>query len=407
MGGRGVSDRTLVVVGASLAGLRAVEAARRLGHEGPLVLVGGEEHLPYDRPPLSKAVLAASDAEPADPTHAASHRLADELDVDLRLSTWATGLDVAGRCLHTDGGDVAYDELVVATGSHARPLPGTEHLAGAHRLRTLEDARAIRAALEAGARTVVVGAGLIGSEIASAARTRGLDTTVVEAAEVPLVRAVGPDVGALLPALHTDAGTHLHLGTGVEEVLGEDGHVTGVRLSDGTGVPCDLLVVGIGAAPAVGWLEGSGLDVSDGVACDATLRAAPGVWAAGDVARWPNEQLGGRVGRLETWTSAAEQGVHAARNAVDPDGARPYTTVPYFWSDWYGRKLQHVGVPDAPHVEVLRADDGGLVALYADDDDALRGAFTLDRPGLTHKLRRMLMTGGSYADARDLVASKL
>ena len=231
------------------------------------------------------------------------------------------------------GTAVRYDAVVIATGATARGLPG------ARTLRTAEDAVAVRAALDDGARTVVIGAGFIGSEVASAARKRGLPVTIVEAAAVPLVRAVGEEAGAALAGLHHAAGTGLRLATEVTGVA-----AGGVRLSTGEVLPADLVVAGIGADPATGWLEGSGLTLHErdrGVVCDATLSAGPpGVYAAGDVAHVANPLFDGEPMRPEHWTNAAEQGAAAARHALDPAGARAFEAVPYFWSDWYGHRIQ-------------------------------------------------------------------
>jgi len=367
-----------VVVGASLAGLRAVEAARKAGHTGPITLVGAEEHLPYDRPPLSKAFLAGG-PEPEVPHHKTADELA-ALDVDLRLGAPATGLDLEAREVVLDGERLPYDALVIATGASARHLPG-ERLPGVHTLRTLDDARAVRAGLDAGARTVIVGAGFIGSEVASAAHARGLPVTVVEGAPVPLVRAVGEHAAPLCAALHDRYGTDLRCGVGVAALEG-DGRVETVVLTDGTRLPADLVVVGIGATPATEWLEGSGLGLDDGVLCDATLAtAAPGVYAAGDVARWTSP-VTGRPVRVEHWTSAADQGALAARNALAPDAASQCTGVPYFWSDWYGHKLQMVGEHTCDEVEVVGEPGRSLGRAVPLRRPARRGAHP--RPARPH-----------------------
>ncbi|MCU1693351.1 MAG: pyridine nucleotide-disulfide oxidoreductase [Frankiales bacterium] len=374
----------LVVVGASLAGLRAVETARREGHTGEVVLVGAEEHLPYDRPPLSKACLAPG--EEVVP-HLLDEAALDALDVDLRLGSPATGLDVEARELHLGQERVSYDALVVATGAHARTLPASvpgRDLPGVRVLRTLDDARAVRAALDAGARTVVVGAGFVGSEVASAVRARGLPVTLLEAAPQPLVRALGEEVAGLLCALHGRAGTDLRLGTSLSEVLGDD-RVTGVRLSDGSTLDADLVVVGTGATPVTGWLEGSGLTLDDGVVCDASLCAAPGVWAAGDVARWRTP--GGGTRRLEHWTAAAEQGALAARNAVT-GAAVAYAPVPFVWTEWYGTKVHLLGDCRGDDVRLVGDPAGDRwLALYR-EQDLLVGAVGVGLPGRTPKLRR-------------------
>ena len=388
-------EEPFVVVGASLAGLRAVESARKSGYTGRLILVGAEEHLPYDRPPLSKTFLDPGD-EPAMP----HHRTEDELralDVELRLGVPATALDTAGReIILGDDEWLRYERLVIATGARARQLPGKQ-LDGMHTLRTVEDARSIRRALDAGCRTVVVGGGFIGSEVASAARKRDVDVTILEAAPLPLVRAVGEQMAAACADLHARNGTELRCGVSVTGLEGE-GRVEGVALSDGSVLPADLVVVGIGADPVTDWLIASGLHVEDGVVCDETLRAGPEVYAAGDVARWHNA-LFGRTMRLEHWTSAAEQGAAAARNALAPARATPYSAVPYFWSDWYRDKLQMVGITAADEVTVIGdLDDARWLALYR-QDDLLVGTLGLNMPGKIMKYRAMIGRRTAWQDA--------
>ncbi len=315
----------LVVVGASLAGLRGVEAARKADPDVAITLVGAETHLPYDRPPLSKAFLdveADTDGAPR-PCRPSATRptCATNFGVDLRLGTRASALASDGRLLILDGDAIPYSALVVATGTTPRTLPGAEAPVGVHCLRTLDDALAIRAALDAGARTVVVGAGFIGSEVASAARKRGLPVPVLESLPTPLVRSVGAATGAVCAELHLRNGTDLRCGVGVARVRGRD-HVESVLLDDGTVLAADLVVVGIGVRPATDWLRGSGieLDARDGgIVCDATLATnLPGVYAAGDVAHFPHPVFDGLRLRLEHWTNAAEQGAAAALNALNP-----------------------------------------------------------------------------------------
>jgi NADPH-dependent 2,4-dienoyl-CoA reductase/sulfur reductase-like enzyme len=390
--------RRLVIVGASLAGLRAAEAARKAGHDGPIALIGAEQHLPYDRPPLSKAYLEDSEEPPVVRFREEQH-LREELGVDLELGTPASGLDTDAREVVLGERRIGYDALVIATGARARTLPGSGHLAGVHTLRTLDDAIAVRAALDTGARTVVIGAGFIGSEVASGARKRGLPVTIVEALPTPLVRAIGEEMGVALSALHAAHGTDLRCGTAVEALEGGD-RVTGVRLADGSVLPADLVVAGIGASPETEWLQGSGLELDNGVVSDETLAAGPpGVYAAGDVVRWHNPLFGGHM-RIEHWTSAAEQGAVAARNALDPAAATPYETVPYFWSDWYGHWIQFVGVPAADEIRVVSGDvdEHKFVALYR-QGDRLTGALTLNRRADVMKYRMQIAKRTSWDDA--------
>lgn len=398
-----MSDPTdrLVVVGASLAGLRAVEAARKAGHTGPITLVGDEVHVPYDRPPLSKAYLDVG--EPESTVFREEAHLRDELGVELVLGSPATGLDPghdsgAGQVIVGDR-RIPYDALVVATGARARTLPGVD-LDGVHALRTLDDAVAVRDGLERGARVVVIGAGFIGSEVASGARKRGLDVTVVEALETPLVRACGEAPGRWIAGLHERHGTRLLCGNGVEALHG-DTHVEAVELADGTVLEADLVVAGIGALPNVEWLDGSGVVLENGVLCDETLASSvPRVYAAGDVANWVNPVFG-RHQRLEHWTSAAEQGAAAARNALNPAEAKPYKTVPYFWSDWYDSRIQFVGTPQADEVLLVDGDPelgDRWVALYR-SGDRLVGALTINGQTEIMKYRGKIMKNETWDDA--------
>lgn len=395
----------LVVVGASLAGLRTVEAARKQGYAGLITLIGGEEHLPYDRPPLSKAFL--DEGTPAEaPPFRSEECLRDELGVELILGEPATGLDPQGREVSVGERAIPYDRLVIATGATARTMAGTEGVVGVHCLRTVDDARAIRRALDAGARTVVVGAGFIGSEVASGARKRDLPVTIVEYLDVPLTRSVGPEAGHVCADLHRANGVDLRTGVGVERVEVENGRATGVVLSDGDVIPADLVVAGIGVAPATAWLRGSGIALHErdgGVLCDETLATSlPAVYAVGDVAHWPNALFDGQLMRLEHWTNAAEHGAAAAANALDPENAKAVTSVPYFWSDWYGHRIQFVGVPQDAEVEVLAEDP--YLALYRRGDRVV-GALTIDRPTHIMKLRRQVAQRAAWQEAVDFANS--
>jgi NADPH-dependent 2,4-dienoyl-CoA reductase/sulfur reductase-like enzyme len=393
----------LVVVGASLAGLRAVLAARKSGYEGPITLVGGEDHLPYDRPPLSKAYL--DDDEPTHPGFPHGTELESEHGVDVRLRTWATSLDPERKVIGLSTGDeLDYHAVVIATGAAARTLPGTDHLKGVHCLRTLDDAIAIREALDAGARTVVVGAGFIGSEIASGARKRGLSATILEALPVPLVRSVGEEMGHACADLHRENGTDLRTGVKVTGLESEDGKVTGVTLEGGEVIPADLVVVGIGVTPNTDWLKGSGVTLHErdgGIVCDETLSTGlPGVYAAGDVVHFPNQLFDDTVMRLEHWTNANEQGTLAAKNALNPAEAKPSATVPYFWSDWYGHRIQFVGIPKSEEIRVVSKELGEekFLALYR-TGDRITGCIAIDRQSQIMKYRRLIMQRKTWAEA--------
>lgn len=383
---------TVVVVGASLAGLRAVEALRRRGFEGRILVVGAEPQRPYDRPPLSKEILTGK--WDAGRTVLRKPETWDELAADWRLGVRATALDLPGRELHLDGGDtLAWDGLVIATGAAPRHLPGTPNLAGIHVLRTLDDALAIRAALEAGARVCVVGAGFIGAEVAASARSLGLDVAMVEALPVPLERSIGAEMGRYLADVHRDQGVDLHCGVGVSGFEGSD-RVGRVLLEDGSKLDADLVVVGIGVAPETGWLEGSGLELDDGVVCDARCAAAPNVVAAGDVARWHNP-LFDETMRVEHWTNATEQADAAVDRLLDGEAAPPYAPVPYFWSDQHGLKIQFAG--RARPGDDMRLVDGSLeerrfVMVY-EREKRVVGVLGVNRPRLVMKWRRSIREG--------------
>ena len=396
-----------MIAGASLAGLRAAEAARREGYDGRITLVGAEPHLPYDRPPLSKTFLTEN-AEARFFT--TGERLSQELEVELLLGRRAMALDPATRQVQTDAGSVCYDRLVIATGSEPRALPGVRPGKGIWALRTLDDSAGLRRALKAAGEVVVVGAGFIGAEIASAARSLGAAVTLVEAATVPLVRAVGAPVGQALARLHERNGTRLICGVQVERIAGDERGYT-VALSNGERVDADIVVVGIGAVPATRWLRGAGiaLDPRDGgVVCDEYLRTSvPDVYAAGDVARWPNALFDEEM-RLENWTNAADQGQRAAVNALFSERARRHETVPYFWSDWYDHRIQFAGTPVADEVTFASGapDQDRFVALYR-RGARLVGVATLNEPRKIMKYRRHIGGRGGWAEAARAVAARV
>jgi 3-phenylpropionate/trans-cinnamate dioxygenase ferredoxin reductase subunit len=396
-GREGGALQRVVVVGASLAGVAAAEELRRRGFDGELVLVGDEERLPYDRPPLSKDVLAGR-REP-DATLLRPASLYDELEVELALGRPATGLDLARRRVRLgDTTELAFDGLVIATGA-APVMLGGPRLDGVHPLRTLEDCLAIRERLSAARRVVIVGGGFIGAEVAATAVAGGAHVTLLEGLPQPMSRVLGLTIGELCATMHREHGVDVRCSTTVAGLVGQD-VVQGVRLRDGTVVEADLVVVGIGVRPSTGWLEGSGLELADGVVCDPYCRSShPSVVAAGDVARWTHPTLG--AVRIEHWENAIRQGQAAASTLLSPEHAEVYAPVPYVWSDQYDRKIQIVGRPaDGDEMVVV---DGSLeerrfVVLYGRAGVLTAGlAFNRSRP--IRLVRDMLATGTRLAEA--------
>ena len=391
---------SITVVGASLAGLRAAETLRREAFEGRITILGDEPRRPYDRPPLSKQIL--SGAWEPDRAPLLSDDAFDALDLDWRLGERASGLDLgARRLLLEDGSSVDYDGLVIATGCRCITLPETEELAGVHTLRTLDDCLAIRADLEASpSRVVVVGAGFIGAEVAATAKELGLDVTVVEMAEVPFERILGAAMGQVCAEVQRDNGVDLRTGVGVESIEGTD-RVERVVLSDGTALDADVVIVGVGVRPNTEWLEGSGLTIDNGVVCDASCLAAPGVVAAGDVARWPNERFD-EIMRVEHWDNAVEQGVHAARRLIT-DEAVPFTPVPWFWSDQFDRKIQLAGRtrPDDQIEVVTGSVEERRFATAYGRNGKLVGILGFNRPRHVMQYRQLITDGASWDEAME------
>jgi 3-phenylpropionate/trans-cinnamate dioxygenase ferredoxin reductase subunit len=367
----------IVVVGAGLAGSRSCEELRSQGFEGELVLLGAEPHLPYDRPPLSKEVLAG------DLDDTALEVPWERLDVDVRLGTSATGLRQGA--VETTAGEVSYDGLVLATGARAITLPGA---AGGNVLRTVDHARALRAALVPGARVVIVGAGWIGAEVATTAAARGCSVTVVDAGAAPLGVALGEEIGALTVPWYEAAGVELRLDAGVQAVEPDR-----VVLADGSHLPADVVLVGIGARPDTGWLEGSGLELDRGVAVDGRLRASwDGVVAVGDCAAWESARFGTRL-RVEHWDDALTAPAVAASTLLGGDAV--HDPVPYFWSQQLGHYLQHTGHAAGADAVMHRGEPGapdGWTTCWL-QDGRLVAVLAVDRPRDVVQARKRIATG--------------
>lgn len=363
----------LVIVGASLAGLRAAQAARKAGFAGTLTVVGDEPHMPYTRPPLSKELITG-----AQTTEQVALRFGD-IEVDWRLGVAAVGLDRAARTLVlADGSTVGYDRLILATGCRARQWrgPGAE-LAGVFTLRTLDDSLALRAALGPGVRLVIIGAGFIGCEVAASARKLGADVKVVDIAPHPMLP-LGAELGARCARVHERNGVEIRCGVGIEAIIGHDA-ASAVALSDGSELEADAVLLALGAEPNVEWLAGTGIETRAGVECDATLTTTvdPDVLAAGDIAAWPQRLADGQPMRIEHWTVAAEHGQVAGRNALlERDAREPHNSAPYFWSDQFDMKIQSVGLPMlAERIEFVEDDpDTGKLLATGERDGRLIAA---------------------------------
>jgi NADPH-dependent 2,4-dienoyl-CoA reductase/sulfur reductase-like enzyme len=361
------ASRRVVVVGASLAGLRAAEQLRSAGHDGQLLVIGAEPHAPYNRPPLSKDALA--DQDPTDAT-ALAQRLAfrqrsSVSDVEFLLGETVTATDLAGRTLHTASGrTLSYDGLVAATGLRPRRLSVPGPLPGRHVLRTVDDCQAMRSELAGAARqVVVVGAGFIGCEVAATLTTLGHAVTVVEPAGAPMARVLGHDLAAAVQRHHERAGMHFVIGTGVSAFTGH-GRATGVLLNDGRELPADVVVEAIGSMCNTEWLDGNGLDLSDGVLVDEQLRAsapAPLV-AVGDIARFPNPLFDREPRRVEHWSIPTDTARRAALTlarelaGAEPDPT-PFAPVPSFWSDQLDLRFQSFGSPALADRAVIEEGD--------------------------------------------------
>jgi NADPH-dependent 2,4-dienoyl-CoA reductase/sulfur reductase-like enzyme len=356
----------ILVLGGGLAAGHAVAELRDKGYDGPITVVGAEPHVPYDRPPLSKELLLGKKEE-ADIFVRDEQWYADH-DVTLRLGAPATGLDLGRKLVRIGDVDVAYDVLLVATGSAPRHLPAADAAAAAGAdvlsLRTLEDSRALKAALRSGQRVVIVGAGWIGLEVASAARAADCEVTVVETLDLPLLRVLGPEVASVFADLHRKHGVDLRLGARLDDVVATDGGRSVVRLGDGSEITADLVVVGIGVEPLDDLGRDAGLATDNGILVDARLRTSdPNVLAVGDVADHDHPVLGRRI-RVEHWDTAIQQGRTAARNLLG--AGEDYTRLPYFFTDQYDLGMEYVGNTGADGYDevVLRGDRNGVFSAF-------------------------------------------
>lgn len=368
-----VDQRRFVIVGGGLAGAKGAEALRERGFQGSIVLLGSEEHLPYERPPLSKGYLKTG--EGLDEAFVHAHEWYAAHDVEVRTGTTVTAVDRAAHEVVTAEGErTAYDRLLLATGSSPRTLtlPGHD-LGGVLSLRTIEDSDRIRALMQPGARLVFVGGGWIGLEVASAAREAGADVVVLESLELPLVRVLGVQVAKVFADLHREHGVDLRTTVTIEEIVGSDGAASGVRLADGAVVPADAVVVGIGAAPNVGLAEAAGLTVDNGVTADAVGRTSdPDIFVAGDLANVEHPFLGQRV-RVEHWANALNQPDVVAAAMLDQDGPEP--ELPYFFTDQYDLGMEYHGLGGTDDEVVVRGSlaDREFVAFWLREGRVVAG----------------------------------
>ena len=345
--------QTFVIVGASLAGAKAAETLRAEGFDGRVVLIGEEASRPYERPPLSKEYLRGEKDLDAAAVHPAGFY--DEHEIELRTSSPVRAIDPGKRSIALSSGEeLGYDRLLLATGATPRRIsvPGAD-LPGVLYLRSVEDADGLRQAIGPSAQVVVVGAGWIGAEVAASARQLGASVAMVDLAAVPLERVLGPEIGAVYRDLHAARGVGLHLGVGIEAIVGSES-AEAVRLSDGTVLPASVVVVGVGVTPRVELAEAAGLAVDNGVLVDEHLEtSSPGVFAAGDVANAYHPRYGNRI-RLEHWSAALNQGRVAARSMLGRDVV--YDRTPYFFSDQYDLSMEYRGWAPTYDEVVFRGD---------------------------------------------------
>lgn len=397
------STARVVVVGASAAGVSTAEALRRHGHRGPITVIGDEPHEPYDRPPLSKQVLSGDMARSTVLLREPGHL--ESLDVDVRHGQRAAGLDARHRhVVLANGGMVPYDRLVVATGVAARRLPTSSAMRLRHTVRSWDDAVALRDALGAARRLVIVGGGVLGTEIAATVSEMGVDVVLASPDGLPMRPVLGSTLAGQLRDLHARQGVQLRTGVAGRVVRLEEHPRGGVTVSfeDGIHVRADLVVEAVGSAPAVAWLRGSGIPVGDGVLCDSGLSAGPDVFAAGDVAHWFNPAVDSS-GRVEHRTNASEQGEHVARRIVTGEPA-PFSSVPYFWTQQLGLKLQ-------AHGDLRRRDqtlvvegaltEGRCVAIFR-RGDALSGVVTVGAAKATRVWRQRIQDRMLWSAALEL-----
>ncbi|MGB5150743.1 MAG: FAD/NAD(P)-binding oxidoreductase [Mycobacterium sp.] len=383
----------IVIVGGGLAAARTAEQLRRAEYTGPITIVSDERHLPYDRPPLSKDMLRNADHDVV----LKPQQFYDERNITLRLGAAAQSVDTAAKVLSlADGSTLEYDELVIATGLEPKRIRSFPDLEGIRVLRSIGDSVALREHAATAQSAVIIGAGFIGCEVAASLRQLGVDVVIVEPQPTPLASVLGEKIGSLITRLHRAEGVDVRCGVGVASVTGTD-KVEKVVLTDGTELDADVVVVGIGSHPVTGWLDGSGIEVDNGVVCDDAGRAsAEHVWAIGDVASWRSE-VGHHV-RVEHWSNVAEQARVLVPAILGQAPGSAAISVPYFWSDQYDVKIQCLGEPAADDVVHVVEDDGRKFLAYYERDGVLTAVVGGGMPGKVMKARAKIASGAPIAD---------
>jgi 3-phenylpropionate/trans-cinnamate dioxygenase ferredoxin reductase component len=385
--------KRIVIVGGGLAAARTAEQLRRSAFDGSITIVGAEGHLPYDRPPLSKQVLRSE----LDDVTLKPREFYDDNKITLALGSAVRSLDTGAQTVTLDDGSLLeYDDVVIATGLVPRRIPSFPALPGIHVLRSFDESMALREEAGAARRAVVVGAGFSGCEVAASLRGLGVDVVMVEPQPEPLASVLGEQIGALVSRLHRAEGVDVRTGVGVDSVTGRD-RVEKVALTDGSELDTDLVVVGIGSRPATDWLEGSGVEVDNGVVCDRVGRTnAPHVWALGDVASWQNAT--GHQARVEHWSNVAEQARVLVPSLLGQELPSNLVVVRYFWSDQYDIKIQCLGEPEADDVVHLVEDDGRKFLAYYERDGVVAGVVGGGMPGPVMKSRGKIAAGAPIGD---------
>jgi 3-phenylpropionate/trans-cinnamate dioxygenase ferredoxin reductase subunit len=389
-------SKRIVIVGGGLAAARTAEQLRRSAFGGSITIVGNEGRLPYDRPPLSKQVLRGE----LDDVTLKPREFYDDNKITLALGSAVCSLDTSAQTVTLDdGSQLEYDEVVIATGLVPRHIPSFRRLAGIHVLRSFDQSIALREEAGAARRAVVVGAGFIGCEVAASLRGLGVDMAMVEPQPEPLASVLGEQIGALVSRLHRAEGVDVRTGVGVDSAIGQD-RVEKVVLTDGAELDTDLVVVGIGSRPATDWLEGSGVDVDNGVVCDRVGKtSAPHVWALGDVASW--QDATGHQARVEHWSNVAEQARVLVPSLLGQELPSNLVVVRYFWSDQYDIKIQCLGEPEADDVVHLVEDDGRKFLAYYERDGVVAGVVGGGMPGPVMKTRGKIAAGAPIGDVLD------